>query len=233
MATPFSPFVGRINRPALKRRQSELPSDLIDWDAPEISIRDLWEKDRIINADYIRFLEDEHAVESVVTELLFEIAHDSIVDEYTNKFKKLEHDHMSKIKKLEHDATEDRSKVNLLLGQIRMFESKVKEGDEHHAAQQARIEELENELEAQKNSMVDLEQERENWHQERDNLKSEIENLNFRNNETICELNHNLELYIQKKGEAEEYKKKMDGVKNQLAHYKRLAKSKSGRIEEQ
>lgn len=205
MATPFSPFVGRIKKPALKRRQSELPSDLIDWEAPEIPEL---EKQRIIYDDYIREMKEDHEIESLLNEQIFLIAHDTIVDEY-----------QSRIKTFEEQLTKESSRVNLLLGQMKMFEENVKENED-------RTEELENELASQRETILALEQEKENWIQERTSMQMEIENLNFRNNETTCELNNNLEIYIQKKNEVEDYKKKLDAVKNQLTYYKRMAKNK-------
>lgn len=206
MATPFSPFVGRPPKPAIKRRQSELPSDLIDWDAPEIPEL---EKQRIIYEDHIKEINEDHEIETLLTEQIFKVAHDTVVDEY-----------QAKQKKLEDEVTKERSRVNLLLGQLKMFEANVKEGDE-------RVEELENELNNQRNLLANLEQEKENWVEEKNSLQMEIENLNFRNNETTCELNHNLELYLQKKTEAAELKKSIDAMKNQLRHYKTLAKSRA------
>lgn len=212
MATPFSPFVGRQMKPALKRRQSELPSDLIDWDAPEIPEL---EKQRIIYEDYIKELQEDHEVETFLTEQIIRIAHDTIIEEYN-----------SKLKQLKDCINEERSKVNLMLGQIKMFENEATEND-------GRINELTIELSDLQKENENFLQERESWLKEREywikkeeNWKSEIENLNFRNNETTCELNHNLEIYIQKKNEAEDFKKKLDAVKNQLAHYKRLAKQR-------
>lgn len=206
MATPFSPFVRRPQKPVLKRRQSELPSDLIDWDAPEIPE---FEKQRIIYEDYIKEISEDQEIETLLNEQIFKVAHDTIVEEY-----------QLKLRRLEDEATKERSRVNLLLGQIKMFESSVKENG-------GRVEELENELSTMRDNVSKLEEEKENWIEERQGLQMEIENLNFRNNETTCELNHNLEIYIQKKNEAEDYKKKLDAVKNQLTYYKRLVKNKA------
>lgn len=203
MAFPFSPFVGNGRR--LRKRQSELPSDLIDWEAPEIPEL---EKQRIIYEDYIKEVNEDHEVETLLNEQIFKVAHDTVVEEY-----------QSKAKILDNEITKERSRVNLLLGQIKMFENNVKDNVE-------RIDELEGEVANQRDAINNLESEKENLLEERNSLHSEIENLNFRNTETTCELNHNLEIYIQKKNEAEDYKKKLDAVKNQLAYYKRLAKNK-------
>jgi len=205
MATPFSPFVGRLPKTFLKRRQSQVPSDLIDWDAPEIPEL---EKQRIIYEDYIKELNEDHDVEVLLNEQIFQVAHDAVIETYQMRLKKLE-DEMSK----------ERSKVNLMLGQIRMSENNIKVSDE-------RIEELESEVSTQRDAIAKLELEKENLSEERNSLQMEVENLNFRNNEMTCELNHNLEIYLQKKNEADDYRKKFDALKNQLNYYKRLAKNK-------
>lgn len=194
MATPFSPFVSRPAKHILKRRQSELPSDLIDWDAPEIPEL---EKQRIIYEDYIKETSEDHEIESLLNEQIFNIAHDTIAEEY-----------QTKLKRLEDDLTKERSTVHLLLGQIKMFEANVEKSEE-------KVDELENELAVQRELV--------------ENMKVEIEDLNFRNNETTCELNHNLEIFIQKKNEAEDFRKKLDAVKNQLSYYKKLAKNKDNK----
>lgn len=203
-----------------------MPSDLINFEGPVMS--DI-ERQRIIYEDIIKDLNEDHQVESLLDEQIMKIMHDTIIEEYNNK-----------LKQLEENVNEERSKVNLMLGQIKMFENDAKENEE-------RMDELTNELSSERENLENMKQERdnlvqekenwmqekenwdherENWNQERESLKSEIENLNFRNNETTCELNHNLEIYIQKKNEAEDYKKKLDAVKNQLTHYKRLAKNR-------
>lgn len=196
----------------LKRRQSELPSDLIDWEAPEIPEL---EKQRIIYEDFIKETSEDHEIESLLNEQIFKVAHDTIVEEY-----------QMRLKKFEDDLTKERSTSHLLLGQIKMFENNVAQSEE-------RVEELENEVanqrEAIDNLKQQLEQEKENWMDERNVLQTEIEDLTFRNNETTCELNHNLEIYIQKKNEAEDFRKKLDAVKNQLSYYKRLAKNKDNK----
>ena len=205
MATPFSPFVGKIKKPEFRRRQSQLPSDLIDWDAPEIPE---FEKQRIIYEDYIQEITEDNDINTIINEQIFKVAHYAIVEEYS-----------AKTKKLEEEVKEEKSRVHLFLGQIKMFESNVKEDLE-------RIEDLENEVASQRNTIINLEQEKENWMEERNNLQVEIEDLNFRNNEIACERNHNHEIYLQKKAEAEDYRKKLEAIKNQLSHYKRLAKNK-------
>lgn len=208
MATPFSPFVGRPAKHILKRRQSELPSDLIDWEAPEIPEL---EKQRIIYEDYIKETSEDHEIENLLNEQIYKVAHETITEEY-----------QMKLKKVEEDVTKERSTVHLLLGQIKMFEANVEKSEE-------KVDELENELAILREKIDELENESAMQRETIDSLKAEIEDLNFRNNETTCELNHNLEIYIQKKNEAEDFRKKLDAVKNQLSYYKRLAKNKDNK----
>lgn len=237
MATPFSPFVGR--RPAkllLKRRQSELPSDLIDWEAP--TIPEL-EKQRIVYEDYIKEMDEDHQIETMLNEEIFQIAHDVIVDEYkaklndvTEQFKRADKTHKDEL------ATE-RSRVHLLLGQIKMFENNIKEYDDKV---DERVAELENENTTLRNSVKDLAEQKEaidkenldlksqveNLQTEKEDLKTENENLNFKNDELNCELTQTMEIVMLKKNEADDTKRKLNCVKNQLAHYKRLAKGVTG-----
>lgn len=225
MATPFSPFVRRQHvKHVLKRRQSELPSDLIDWDAPEIPEL---EKERIIYEACINELKEDHEIEILLNEQIFMVAHDTLLEE-----------HQSKVKCLEGEISKERSRVSLLLGQIKMFENNAKENDQ-------RIDELENELTTQKNLILQFEQEKEdwseeklkfeqdkeNWLEERNHLQTEIEDLNFRNNEISCESHHNFEIYNQIKNEVEDYKKKLDFAKSQLNYYKKVAKNKENNDE--
>lgn len=205
MATPFSPFVGRPPKPMLKRRQSELPSDLIDWDAPEIPELD---KQRIIYEDHIREILEDHEIEDLLNEQIFAIAHNTVIGEYREM-----------TKKLEQDVTKERSKVNLLLGQIKMFENNVQDNNE-------RIDELESALTDQRNAITSLEQEKENWQGEKRTLQMEIENLTLINEETTLELNNNLEIYLQKKNEVEELKKQLHALKNTVKYYKRKGTEK-------
>lgn len=233
MATPFSPFVGRPAKQILKRRQSELPSDLIDWEAPEIPEQ---EKDRIIYEAHIKELIEEHEIDMLLNEQIFLVAHKVFAEELTKE-------NMTKLE-------EERSKINLLLNQVRMFQDNMKENVE-------RIDELDGEISSMKNTVAKLEeekanliceknalfsetqeeleslkslnstlqQEKENWIKEKNALQLEIEDLNFRNNETTCELHHTFEMYTTKKTEAEDSKKKLDAVKNQLSYYKRKVKN--------
>lgn len=195
----------------MKRRQSELPSDLIDWEAPEIPELD---KQRIVYEDYIKELTEEHAIDQLLNEEIFTIAHETIVDEYKNK-----------VKNLEEEVTKERSTVNLMLNQVRLFEDNIKEND-------LRIEDLENETTMQRNTINDLEHEKENWTIEVESLKSEVENLNFRNSEIMCELDQKLEIHIQMTDEIKKHQKKIAGFKAQLDHYKRLAKGNAAREDE-
>lgn len=210
MATPFSPFTGRLPKPVLKKRQSQVPSELIDWDAPEIPEV---EKEKIIYEDYIRELNEDHELQTLLNELNFQVVHDTFIDEY-----------QSKTKKLEDEILKERSKVNLMLGQIRMFETSAKENLE-------RLEQLEEENNSLRGTVEDLAKQKEELTDEKANLQTEIENLNFRNNETNCELNQNLEFYIEKKNEVEELKKKLDAFRVQLAYYKKRAKNKDNNHE--
>lgn len=210
MATPFSPFVGRQMKPGLKRRQSELPSDLIDWDAPEIPEL---EKQRIIYEDYIKELQEDHEVETILNEQLYEIAHVTMIEEYQQN-----------AKKLEDELTKERSRVHLLLGQLKMFETNVKESEE-------RVEELENEVANHREAIANIEQEKEIWIEERNGLQVEIENLNFKNNEMAIELDQHNEMYRTKKREVEDLEKKLQSIKTRLDHYKQLAKNKIHRGE--
>lgn len=100
MATPFSPYVGR-RLDHLKRRQSELPSDLIDWDAPEIPEL---EKQRIIYEDFIRETKEDHEVELLINEEIFKIAHEALLEHH------------------EDILAQERNRVHLLLKQVKMLE---------------------------------------------------------------------------------------------------------------
>lgn len=205
MATPFSPFVGRKPKPTLKRRQSELPSDLIDWDAPEIPEL---EKQRIIYEDHIREITEDDEIESLINEQIFIVAHEAISEQY-----------QLQVKKLDDELTKERTRVHLLLGQIKMSEESSREYE-------ARVEDLEKEVTAQRDRISALENEKELWSEERNALRMEIEDLNFRNNEILCESNHNVEMYVQKKNEVKGMIEQFDLMKRRLAHYKKLAKNK-------
>lgn len=205
MATPFSPFVGRRPKPVLKRRQSQLPSDLIDWEAPEIPEL---EKQRITYETVISEINEDYEIETLINEQVFVVAHEAIAEEYK-----------SQIKKLNDERTEEKSRVHLLLSQLKMFENNAKEYE-------ARVDSLENETATQREAITNLEHEKELWLGEKNTLQMEIEDLNFRNNEMLCELNHNVEMYVQKKNEVTEIEEKFDLMKSRLAHYKRLAKNK-------
>lgn len=205
MATPFSPFTGRINKPILKRRQSQIPQELIDWDAPEIPEV---EKQKIVYEEQIRELTEDHEIERLLEEQLAQVAHETIVNNY-----------QMRLKEAEDEKIKEQSKVNLLLGQIRMFEASNKENEE-------RLDSLETENNSLKTLVDELKQEKESLLEDKVNLQVEIENLNFRNNETKCEMSQNLEYYIEKKNEVEDLKKKLDAAKAQLSYYKKRAKNK-------
>lgn len=265
MATPFSPFVGhRLNKTAPKKRQSQLPSSLIDWDAPEIPEL---EKERIIHEDYVKQLTEDHEIEKLLDERIFDVVHECIINEYQTKLSEAEAE-LKDLKNTEEQVSKERARVNLLLGQIKMFENNVKDYDMRVDSLESEIGEqrdliakLETEKQAllerseqlkaerdlvikerdqlvnerdqfasEKEEMTDEKEnlicEREKLLNERVTLQAEVENLNFRNNETTCELNHTLENYIQKKNENEELKKDLRAVKSQLAHFRKLAKNR-------
>lgn len=221
MATPFSPFVGRrAPKPVLKRRQSELPSDLIDWEAP--TIPEL-EKQRIVYEDYIKEMDEDHQIETMLNEEIFQIAHNAIVDEYKTKLRTMSEelkDINSNNKILKDEIATERSRVHLLLGQIKMFEDNIKEYDEKV---DERVAELENEIANQKNLLIELEQQKENLSSQNTELKNEVEDLNFKNDELNCELTQKLESLLDRKSEAD-LKKELHNVKKQLLYYRKLAK---------
>lgn len=205
MATPFSPFVRRAPRDLIKKRQSFVSQDLIDWDAP---VMPEIERQRIVYEDQIKELTEDHEIETLITEQIYLVTHETILNEYKTQ-----------LKSLEDTTTQERTRSNFLLNQVKTFEENLKESNQ-------RIDELEAENTQQKEQLEQFEQEKENWSEERVNLQNEIENLNFRNNETTCELQNHIELFLQKKHEVEDMRKKFDGVRNQLNYYKRLAKNK-------
>lgn len=131
--SPFSPFVGRRRTVKdYKRRQSELPSDLIDWDAPEIPELD---KQRIIYEEYIKECNEDHAIETLINDELFQVAHEVLIEMVQKQY--------------EDKLLKERSQVNLLLGQIKMFEG-------HSQDLESNIKELENQtkgLEFQKENL--------------------------------------------------------------------------------
>lgn len=108
--TPFSPFVNRINIQRSKatisrnKRASVAPSDLIDWDAPEMPELD---KQKIIYEDYINELNEAHEIDSLINEQIFLVSYETHVDEREVKIKQLE------------------SKLHFLLGQIKIFEEEL------------------------------------------------------------------------------------------------------------
>lgn len=224
MATPFSPFVGRrAPKPLLKRRQSELPSDLIDWEAP--TIPEL-EKQRIVYEDYIKEMEEDHQIETMLNEEIFQIAHDAIVDEYRSKLQKTTEELKESTatnKILKDDNATEKSRVHLLLGQIKMHEDNSKANEDNIREFEERIAELETEITNNKNLIADLEQQKENLSTQNTDLKNEVEDLNFKNNELNCELNQKLETFVDRKSEAD-LKKELHNVKKQLLYYKKLAK---------
>lgn len=216
MATPFSPFCGRIAKQPVRKRQSQIPSDLIDWDAPEIPEL---EKQKIIYEDHIREITEDNEIEQFLKDEIFQVVHDTVVQEYQDKLNRLQDELNQEKKSMEKDLTKEKSTVNLLLGQIKMFEENVKEN-------MIRIEELERECEQKQAALSEVEQEKEKLAEEKVELLGEIENLNFRNNETLVELSELMELSKQRKSEAVDSKKKLDALKTQLSYYKKLAKNK-------
>lgn len=174
MATPFSPFVGKRLKPDQKRRQSQVPADLIDWDAPEIPELD---KQRIIYEDHIKEIVEDYEIEILINEQINSVAHETYLselnnqtggyqskikdlenelksqtDEYQAKIKSLEDglqsktdeftanlknledqlqsqidESQTKIKMLEGELTTERSRVHLLLGQLKMTEDQENE----------------------------------------------------------------------------------------------------------
>lgn len=210
-ATPFSPFVNRrlAKATAVKRRQSELPSDLIDWDAPEIPELD---KQRIIYEDYIKELNEDHDIESILNEQIFKIAHDAIVAEF-----------QSKVKKNEEDMAKERSKVNLLLTQIKNFDANLQESNDRVYDLDAKVNDLEKQVNEQRDAITTLESEKQSLTEERTTLKADMEEMAFRNNEAILEAAHNLELYEQQKSEIEVFKKTLESFYKIVQFYKKLA----------
>lgn len=141
-ASPFSPFVGRRRTVKdFKRRQSQLPSDLIDWDAPEIPEL---EKQRIIYEQIIQETNEDHAIEMLITEEIFRVAHEVLI-ETTNKLS-------------EEKSQKDRSQINLLLNQIKMFESHSQELEDQNKELEEQFRDLEfhkQELEAEISCQLD------------------------------------------------------------------------------
>lgn len=237
MATPFSPFVGRRpNKPLLKRRQSELPSDLIDWEAPTIPELD---KQRIIYEDYIKEMEEDHQIETMLNEEIFQVAHECIVDEYKAKLNEATEQLKRSDKTHKDELATEKSRVHLLLGQIKMYENNIKEYDDKVDERVAQVEsenttlrnrfkEMEELKAAADKENVDLRSQLESLQTDIEDLKTENENLNFKNDELNCELTQTMEIVMLKKNEADDTKRKLNCVKNQLAHYKRLAKGATG-----
>ena len=134
-------------------------------------------------------------------------------------------------KHYEDELNKERSRVNLLLGQIKMFEQNAKELEERVQELEQRNQELEQrnqeleakdkehegELESLRNVISELEE-------DRATIKAENEDLVFRNAEITCDHNAALHKYSQEKIEAEELKRKLDHARNLLWHYKKIAK---------
>lgn len=136
MSTPFSPFVKKSFKSSQpKRRESQLPSNLIDWEAPEIPEL---EKERIIYEEHIKNLIQEHEVERLIDEAIFSITHECVLESYRDQI---------------------------------------------------------------------------------DTIRAEVDTFK-------AEVDRNMVLYLEKKSESEDLKKKLDAMRNQLNHYKKLAKSK-------
>lgn len=127
MQSPFSPFVHRRQTVKdFKRRQSELPSDLIDWDAPEIPELD---KQRIIYEEYIKECNEDHAIELLICEEVYQIAHEVFVE--------------TTQKQQEDRLLRERAQNNLLLGQHKLFEDHIQELEATIKELEGNIKELE------------------------------------------------------------------------------------------
>lgn len=239
MQSPFSPFVGRRALKDFKRRQSEVPSDLIDWDAPEIPEL---EKQRIIYEELIKECNEDHAIETLINEEILQIAAEVHLD-LTNK------QHEEKLMK-------ERSQVNLLLGQLKMFENHSQELESHikeletnskklehqknlletNAEELERLkEQLESNIEELKKKateeeenhrtkMKELEGRVENLDSQYKELEDQYKELEFHNKELESELSCQLDTLLSKKSEAEDLKRKWESARNQLSYYKKLAK---------
>lgn len=150
--SPFSPFVGRRRTVKdFKRRQSELPSDLIDWDAPEIPEL---EKQRIIYEQFIQESNEDHAIETLINEEIFSVAHEVLLEATQKQY--------------EDRSQKDRSQINLLLGQIKMFETHSQEMENHLRDLEFHKQELEAEISCQLDALI-------NKKSESDDLKRKLE----------------------------------------------------------
>jgi chromosome segregation ATPase len=236
MQSPFSPFVHRRQTVKdFKRRQSELPSDLIDWDAPEIPELD---KQRIIYEEYIKECNEDHAIEMLICEEVYQIAHEVFVE--------------TTLKQHEDKLLKERSQNNLLLGQHKLFEDHIQELE-------STIKELENQNKDLENQNNDLKSEKENIEsklklseqklKESQELTRELEDrikelesraedldnqykeldeqykeLEFRNKELEADISCQFEAFALKKAEALEFKRKWESAENKLSHLRKMAK---------
>lgn len=240
MATPFSPFTTKIRKAPIKKRQSQIPSDLIDWDAPEIPEL---EKQKIIYEDHIKELNEDHDIETFLKDQIYQIVHETFVEQYQAKLKNMEDalkEEKDKTKANEQAIAKEKSTVNLLLSQIKMFEENAKENLE-------RIDQLDKQIQTLNSTISALNQEKENWSKEsedwskekeewstekenwsneREDLMSKNEDLNFQNEETLIQLTQALEKSKEKSKEIDDINKKYNLLKTQVAHFKRLAKNK-------
>lgn len=173
MQDPFSPFVSRKRTLRdVHRRQSQVPSELIDWDAPTIPEI---EKQRIVFEQVIREAEEDNAIESLVSEVTTLVAVETLMDEKLAK---------------------ERARINLLLGQLKMFENHTQD--------------LESQAKTQEEEIVQL--------------KDKVADLEFKNNELDLELDAQMNLFTAKKAEGEELRKKFENTQKQLTYYKRISK---------
>lgn len=192
-----------------KRRQSELPSDLIDWEAPEMPELD---KQRIIYETLIKEIKEENEIDKMKI----------IEDSEKEKLRIIEQNEADKLKILEESETE----------KFRIREENEAEKlkiQEENEAEKLRLQE-EKEVDMLMNEQifeivheVILEQHKENG-SKINLLLSQLKQREVNLVEKEEEANHNLELYIEKKVEVEDFKKKIYALKNQLMYYKKLAK---------
>jgi len=172
MDSPFSPFVRRIGLKDVRKRESEVPSDLIDWEAPEIPELD---KQRIIYEELINELKEEHTIETLLHEEVLKVVAESVITENSQE-----------------------------------FEARIQELDQTKTTLEATVKELESKVEI--------------LHKRYKELEDEYKLLEFRNQEIENELGVQVEVFLNKKSEAEDLKRKWENARNQLNYYKKLAK---------
>lgn len=218
MQSPFSPFVHR-RQPVknFKRRQSELPSDLIDWDAPEIPEV---EKQRIIYEEFIKESNEDHVIETLINEEVFTIAHETMFDSVMKQVSNL------------------MNQNNLLLNQHKIFEDSIKERDEQFREVEEENKELKEKYKERDEKINGLTEENNGLKEENKSLKEEIEELNekikelneklqvseFRIKELEAESSGDLDMIIQKRAECQELKRKLEMVENRCSFLKKQLK---------